>query len=107
MLLLGWLIALPIPPLVYFATSWSWVVAATVLLGINQGLTWSMTQTAKLDLTHAGQRGLVIGLNEFSGYLGVAAAGVVTGYLASLLGPREGLLWFGTAVIGLATLKLR
>jgi len=103
-LLLGWLVALPIPPIVYFAPSWSWVVAATVLLGINQGLTWSMTQTAKLDFTRADQRGLVIGLNEFSGYVGVAVAGVMTGYLASILGPRQGLLWFGVVVIGLATL---
>lgn len=103
-LLLGWLVALPIPALIYFATSWSWVVFATVLLGINQGLTWSMTQTAKLDFTRADQRGLVIGLNEFSGYVGVALAGVATGYLAAALGPRAGLLWFGAAVIGLATL---
>lgn len=103
-LLFGWLAALPIPPLVFFAPSWGWIVAATVLLGVNQGLTWSMTQTAKLDLTRADQRGLVIGLNELSGYLGVAIAGVLTGYAASALGPRAGLLWFGAAVIGLATL---
>jgi MFS family permease len=103
-LLIGWLVALPIPLLIYFAPAWSWIVAATVLLGVNQGLTWSMTQTAKLDLTRADQRGLVIGLNEFAGYVGVATAGVVTGYAASLLGPRAGLLWFGAAVIGLATL---
>jgi len=103
-LLLGWLVALPVPALIYFASSWSWIVLATVLLGVNQGLTWSMTQTAKLDLTRPDQRGLVIGLNEFSGYLGVAIAGVITGYAASLLGPRAGLLWFGSAVIGLATL---
>lgn len=102
-LFVGWLVALPIPALIYFAPSWSWVVVATVLLGVNQGLTWSMTQTSKLDLTRADQRGLVIGLNEFSGYVGVAVAGVVTGYLASALGPRAGLLWFGVAVIGLAT----
>ena len=103
-LLVGWLVALPIPPLVYFAPSWNWIVAATVLLGVNQGLTWSMTQTAKLDLTRADQRGLVIGLNEFAGYVGVAIAGIATGYAASLWGPREGLMWFGAAVIGLATL---
>ena len=103
-LLIGWLVALPIPVLVYFAPSWGWIVVATILLGVNQGLTWSMTQTAKLDITRADQRGLVIGLNEFSGYVGVAIAGVVTGYAASLLGPREGLLWFGAVVIGLATL---
>lgn len=103
-LLIGWLVALPIPALIYFASSWNWIVLATILLGVNQGLTWSMTQTAKLDITRADQRGLVIGLNEFSGYVGVALAGVITGYAASLLGPRAGLLWFGSAVIGLATL---
>ena len=102
-LLIGWLVALPIPPMVYFAPSWSWIVAATVLLGVNQGLTWSMTQTAKLDITRPDQRGLVIGLNEFSGYVGVALAAVITGYAASLLGPRAGLLWFGALVIGTAT----
>lgn len=103
-LLLGWLVALPIPALVYFATSWAWVVGATVLLGINQGLTWSMTQTAKLDFTRADQRGLVIGLNEFAGYVGVAFAGVATGYLASMLGARTALLWFGFVVVGCATM---
>lgn len=103
-LLLGWLVALPIPALIYFAPGWSWVVLATVLLGVNQGLTWSMTQTAKLDFTRADQRGLVIGLNEFSGYVGVALAGVVTGYLAAWLGARQSLFWFGAAVIGVATL---
>ena len=103
-LLMGWLVALPLPVLVYLAPSWSWIVAATVLLGINQGLTWSMTQTAKLDLTRADQRGLVIGLNEFAGYVGMAIAAVVTGYAAGMMGPRDSLLWFGAAVIGLATL---
>ena len=103
-LLLGWLVAWPIPALVWFAPNWSWIVAATVLLGVNQGLTWSMTQTAKLDFTRNDQRGLVIGLNEFSGYVGVALAAVLTGYLAALFGPRQGLLGFGTAVIGLASL---
>ena len=103
-LLIGWLVALPIPLLIYFAPSWYWIVFATVLLGVNQGLTWSMTQTAKLDLTRADQRGVVIGLNELAGYLGVAIAGVITGYAASFLGARAGLLWFGSAVIVLATL---
>lgn len=103
-LLLGWLVAWPIPLLVWFAPNWSWVVATTVLLGVNQGLTWSMTQTAKLDFTRNDQRGLVIGLNEFSGYVGVALAAVVTGYVAALFGPRQGLLGFGAAVIGLASL---
>lgn len=103
-LLLGWLVALPIPPMVWYAPDWNWIVLATVLLGINQGLTWSMTQTAKLDITRLDERGLTIGLNEFAGYLGVALAGIVTAYLATLLGARVGLLVFGLAVIGLALL---
>lgn len=103
-LLLGWTVALPIPLLVYFAPSWNWVVAATVLLGINQGLTWSMTQTAKLDITRADQRGLTIGLNEFSGYVGLALAGIVTAYLAAALGARLSLLIFGMTTVLLAIL---
>lgn len=103
-LLLGWLVALPIPPLVWYAPDWNWIVLATVLLGINQGLTWSMTQTAKLDITRLDERGLTLGLNEFAGYIGVALAGIVTAYLATLLGARVGLLVFGLAVILLALL---
>ena len=100
----GWLAAVPIPFMILYAPSWSWIVAATVLLGVNQGLAWSMTQTSKLDLTSADQRGLTIGLNEFSGYFGVAVAGIVTGYLATAYGPREGLLLFGLVVVGVAGL---
>lgn len=101
-LLLGWLSALPIPFMVYYAPSWSWIVAATVLLGINQGFTWSMTQTAKLDLAHRKQRGFAIGINEFAGYVGVAVAGIITAYLAQHLGARLGLLVFGLTAIGAA-----
>jgi MFS family permease len=101
-LLLGWLVALPIPVMIWFAPSWSWVVAATVLLGVNQGLTWSMTQTSKLDITRMEERGLTLGLNEFSGYVGVALAGIATAYMASHLGARQGILIFGMTVIVLA-----
>ena len=101
-LLTGWLIALPIPVMIWFAPSWSWVVAATVLLGVNQGLTWSMTQTSKLDLTRLEERGLTLGLNEFSGYVGVALAGIATAYMAPQFGVRQGVLIFGMAVILLA-----
>ena len=101
-LLFGWLFAIPIPVMVLFAPSWGWIVAATVLLGINQGLCWSMTQTAKMDITRSDERGLTMGLNEFSGYVGVAIAGVLTGYLAVGLGPRFGLFLFGAVVISLA-----
>lgn len=103
-LFIGWLAAVPIPFMILYAPNWGWIVAATVLLGVNQGLAWSMTQTSKLDLTTADQRGLTIGLNEFSGYFGVAVAGIVTGYLATAYGPREGLLIFGVIVIGAAGL---
>ena len=98
-LLWGWIIALPIPVMIWAAPNWGWIVAATVLLGVNQGLCWSMTQTAKLDITRADQRGLTMGLNEFSGYVGVALAGVVTAYAAEALGARLGLLIFGMTVI--------
>ena len=104
-LLLGWAIALPIPFMIYFAPSWNWIVAATVLLGVNQGFTWSMTQTSQLDITRADQRGLTIGLNEFAGYVGVAIAGILTGYLATAFGPRLGLFMFG-AVVTLSALVL-
>ncbi len=103
----GWLSALPIPLMIWHAPDWNWIVAATILLGVNQGFTWSMTQTSKLDLAHGNQRGLAIGTNEFAGYVGVAVAGIVTAYLAEHLGARAGLLWFGlstVAVAGLATL---
>jgi MFS family permease len=98
-LLLGWWIALPIPIMVWYAPSWAWVVAATVLLGVNQGLAWSMTQTAKLDITRMQERGLTLGLNEFAGYVGVALAGIITAWLAMELGARLGLLIFGMAII--------
>lgn len=91
----GWWLALPIPWMIGFAPAWVWVVAATVLLGVNQGLTWSMTQTAQLDLTRPDERGLTLGLNEFAGYAGVALAGLVTASLAQSWGAREALMAFG------------
>lgn len=103
-LLLGWLVALPIPVMIWLAPNWSWIVAATVLLGVNQGLTWSMTQTSKLDITRLEERGLTLGLNEFAGYVGVALAGILTVYMATRFGARQGLLIFGLTVIGLALL---
>ncbi len=101
-LLLGWVSAVPIPFMILYAPSWNWIVAATILLGINQGFTWSMTQISKLDITRPDQRGLTIGLNEFAGYVGVAIAGIITGYMATSFGARQGLLIFGLTVIVLA-----
>lgn len=102
-LLLGWLAAFPIPVMIWHAPNWNWMIGAMVLLGVNQGLTWSMTQTSQLDITRSYERGLTLGLNEFSGYVGVALAGIITAYLAAYYGAREGLLIFGVAVIVLAT----
>lgn len=101
-LLLGWAVALPIPFLILLAPSWSWIVAANVLLGINQGFAWSMTVTAKVDITRVEERGLATGINEFAGYGGVAVAGIVTGYLASDFPPRLSLFVLGLAIIALA-----
>ena len=101
-LIWGWLIALPIPFIFLYAPSWNWIVAANVLLGINQGFTWSMTVTSKLDIVRADQRGVATGFNEFSGYGGVAVAGLITGYLASDFDPRWSLFVFGLTVILLA-----
>lgn len=104
-LILGWLAAIPIPLLIGFAQSWWWIVAANLFLGVNQGFAWSMTVTAKVDITRAEQRGLATGINEFAGYAAVGLAGLATAYLAGLLGPRHALLVFACIVIvaGLAT----
>ena len=101
-LIWGWCIALPIPFIFLYAPSWNWIVAANVLLGINQGFAWSMTVTSKLDIVRHDQRGVATGFNEFAGYSGVAVAGLVTGYLASDFDPRMSLFVFGLTVIVLA-----
>jgi MFS family permease len=101
-LIWGWLVALPIPFIFYFAPSWNWIIAANILLGVNQGFAWSMTVTSKLDIVRPEQRGLATGFNEFAGYGGVALAGVITAYLAADFEPRQSLFVFGLAVILLA-----
>jgi len=101
-LIWGWLVALPIPFIFLYAPTWNWIVAANVLLGINQGFTWSMTVTSKLDIVRPEQRGVATGFNEFAGYGGVALAGLITGYLASVFDPRWSLFVFGLSVILLA-----
>lgn len=86
MLVLGWLFGLPVPFILLFAPDWNWIIFANVLLGINQGLAWSMTVNMKIDLVGRKRRGLALGLNEFAGYISVAIVGFVTGYLASTYG---------------------
>jgi len=98
LLVLGWLAALPVPLLIGLAPSWWFVVAANLLLGVNQGLAWSMTVVMKIDLAGPRRRGLALGLNEAAGYLGVAATAFATGALAASYAPRT-IVWSGAAVI--------
>ena len=102
-LLTGWLFALPVPLLLYWAPSWSWVVAANALLGVHQGLAWSATVIMKIELVGPRRRGLAMGLNEFAGYVAVALAALAGAYLAVTTGPRLALfaLGLGPAVAGL------
>jgi MFS family permease len=102
-LVAGWLVVLPVPILIGLAPSWGFVIAANVLLGINQGLAWSMTVVMKIDLAGPARRGLALGLNEAAGYLGVAAAAFATGALAATVAPRT-VVWVGAAVIALVGL---
>jgi MFS family permease len=89
LLVIGWGFALPVPLLIAVAPSWGWIVAANVLLGINQGLAWSMTVVMKIDLVGPKRRGLALGLNEAAGYGGVAVAAAASGLLASQFAPRD------------------
>ena len=98
-LLMGWLLALPVPLLILYAESWAYIVIATTFLGINQGLTWSITQTCKIDLATPGERGFAIGLNEFSGYIGVSLAGILTGILVTNYDLRLSLMIFSLVAI--------
>jgi len=99
-LVIGWLAAVPVPVLIGLAPDWGFIVAANVLLGINQGLAWSMTVIMKIDLAGPARRGLALGLNEAAGYLGVAAAAFTTGVLAASYAPRT-VVWVGAAIIAL------
>ncbi len=98
LLVLGWLVALPVPLLIGLAPSWWFIVAANLLLGVNQGLAWSMTVVMKIDLAGPRRRGLALGLNEAAGYLGVAATAFITGLLAVNYAPRT-VVWVGAALI--------
>jgi MFS family permease len=102
-LVLGWLIGLPMPFMIIWAPSWGWVIAANALLGINQGLSWSMTVIMKIDLVGPKSRGLAVGLNEFAGYLAVGVTAFLTGYLASEYGLRPAPIYLGVAYAILGT----
>ncbi len=102
-LILGWLLAIPVPLLILVAPSWSWIVAANALLGVSQGLTWSTTVIMKIDLIGPERRGLAMGLNEFAGYLAVALAALASSFAATRYGLRAGPAYLGLiiAAIGL------
>jgi MFS family permease len=104
LLILGWAVALPVPVLIGVAPSWAWIVAANALLGINQGLAWSMTVVMKIDLVGPRRRGLALGLNEAAGYGGVALAAGVSGWLAADLAARDILVVALAIVAALALL---
>lgn len=98
LLTIGWLMGIPVPFVLMFADSWNWIVAANVLLGINQGLTWSSTVVMKIDLVGEKQRGFAMGLNEFAGYIAVAAVAFLTGWVASQYGLRPYPFYIGVAL---------
>jgi MFS family permease len=100
-LVAGWLVAVPVPLLLIWAPTWGWIVAANVLLGINQGLTWSTTVIMKIDLAGPERRGLAMGLNEAAGYGAVAATAILTGWIASDHGLRPEPFLLGAAYIAL------
>jgi MFS family permease len=110
-LVVGWLIAIPVPLLLIWAPTWGWVLFANVLLGINQGLTWSVTVIMKIDLVGPARRGLAMGLNEGAGYGAVAAAAWATGWIASEHGLRPEPFYLGISLViiglGLSTLFVR
>ena len=100
-LVAGWLIGLPVPLLLIWAPTWGWIIAANVLLGVNQGLTWSTTVIMKIDLAGPERRGLAMGLNEAAGYGAVAMTALATGFIAAHYGLRPQPFFLGIAFAGL------
>src|SRR3569833_942741 len=94
-LVAGWFVAIPVPIILMWAPDWNWIVGANVLLGVSQGLTWSTTVFMKIDLVGPKQRGLAIGLIEFSGFLAVSCSALATGWLASRFGLRPEPFYLG------------
>ena len=111
LLVAGWLIAIPVPFLLMWAPTWSWVLFANALLGVSQGLTWSMTVIMKIDLAGPSKRGLAMGLNEFAGYFAVAGSALATGLIAAQYGLRPQPFYLGIVYVvvglGLSALVVR
>lgn len=98
LLLLGWLLALPIPFILIYAPSWSWIIGANMLLGLSQGLTWSSTVVMKIDLVGEKDRGFAMGLNEFAGYFAVGIVAFLTGWIANKYGITPYPFYIGIAI---------
>ena len=103
-LVAGWVVGLPVPFMLAYGPSWAWIVAANVLLGISQGLAWSMTVNMKIDLVGPSRRGFAMGLNEAAGYGALGLTALATGYVAARSGLRPEPFYFGIvySVLGLA-----
>ena len=99
LLIAGWVIGIPIPFILMFAPSWSWIIAANVLLGVNQGLTWTSTVVMKIDLVGEKQRGFAMGINEFAGYSSVALVAFLTGWIAGEYGIRPYPFYIGIVLV--------
>lgn len=105
LLIFGWLIAIPIPFILIYAPSWNWIILANILLGMNQGLTWSSTIVMKIDLVGEKNRGLAMGLNESAGYLAVGSVAFLTGWIASECGVRPYPFYLGIGFVLLGLLS--
>jgi MFS family permease len=103
LLIIGWILALPLPLILMYASAWKWILLSNILLGIHQGLTWSSTVVMKIDLVGEKQRGFAMGLNEFAGYISVAGIAFLTGFIAEHYGvrPYPFILGFIMAAVGL------
>jgi MFS family permease len=103
LLVAGWILALPVPLLLIYAPNWNWIIVANIFLGVSQGLAWSSTVVMKIDLVGEKDRGFAMGLNEFAGYIALAAVAFFTGWIASLYGlrPYPFYIGFGLAAAGL------
>lgn len=103
-LVAGWLVATPVPFMLMWAPSWSWILIANALLGVSQGLTWSTTVIMKIDLAGPQKRGLAMGINEFAGYFAVAASALATGFIAAQYGLRPQPFYLGVAFVAIGLL---
>jgi MFS family permease len=100
LLIAGWVVAIPVPFMLMWAPSWTWILLANALLGVSQGLTWSTTVIMKIDLVGPDRRGMAMGVNEFSGYLAAAASALATGFIASRAGLRPEPFYLGVGFVG-------